>query len=170
MRRSLLLMCTLLAVGTSGCDKIKGVFTKKRGTATQPRAAADSARRDSLARAQAAQQAQPTPPPAPRPPVTPVQDVPYASEDTGTVAPGMAERDVYALWGAPVAVRRAADYTYLYFRNGCEKTCGTMDLVILQNGQVVDAIVRWPGHGYSGQSSSPPDRKPEATTPPTPES
>jgi hypothetical protein len=38
-----------------------------------------------------------------------------------------------------------------------------MDLVILQNGQVVDAVVRWPGHGYSGESSSPPGRAPFPT-------
>jgi hypothetical protein len=106
-----------------------------------------------------------------------VEDVPYESPDTGTIAPGMSERDVYALWGAPAAVRRAAEYTYLYFRNGCEKTCGTMDLVILENGQVIDAVVRWYGHGYSGESSSPPGRVPFPTRggdtlvvpPPTPE-
>jgi hypothetical protein len=92
-----------------------------------------------------------------------VEDVPYVSQDTGTIAPGMAERDVYSLWGAPAAVRRAAEHTYLYFHNGCEKTCGTMDLVILQNGQVIDAVVRWPGHGYSGESSSPPGRVPFPT-------
>jgi hypothetical protein len=45
--------------------------------------------------------------------------------------------------------------TYLYYRNGCEYTCGTADVVFLQNGHVVDAVLRWPGHGYSGQSSSP---------------
>ena len=166
MRRSLLVMCTLLAVATSGCDKIKGVFTKKRGTATQTRAAADAARRDSIARAQAAAQ---QPPPAPPPPAPsaarPVRDMPYTSEDTGTVAPGMAERDVYALWGPPQEVRRAAEWIYIYYPNGCERTCGTADVVILQNGQVVDAIVRWPGHGYSGQSSSPPGRTPAMTQP-----
>ena len=36
-----------------------------------------------------------------------------------------------------------------------EWTCGTLDVVTLQNGKVVDAIVRWPGHGYEGQSTSP---------------
>src|SRR3989442_3244245 len=45
--------------------------------------------------------------------------------------------------------------TYLYYRNGCEFTCGTEDVVFLQNGKVVDAVLRWPGHRYSGQSSSP---------------
>ena len=158
--RTLLATCVLLAVGTSGCDKIKGLLGKKTEEAPPPTVAqqTDTTRRD----------APPTNmPPAPPPPAPvssrPVEDVPYVSADTGTVAPGMTERDVYALWGAPAAVRRAADYTYLYFHNGCEKTCGTMDLVILQNGQVVDAIVRWAGHTYSGESSSPPGRVPLPT-------
>ena len=85
----------------------------------------------------------------------PARDVPYESPDTGTIAPGMAEREVYSLWGPPIAVRHQGDMTYLYYRNGCEFTCGTEDVVFLQNGKVVDAVLRWPGHGYSGQSSSP---------------
>lgn len=158
--RTLLATCALLAVATSGCEKIKGLLGRK--TAETPAAPAvaqqtDTPRGDTMA-----------PPPPPRPPAPriatrPVEDTPYESSDTGTVAPGMTERDVYSLWGAPVAVRRAAEYTYLYFPNGCEKTCGTLDLVILENGQVVDAIVRWPGHGYSGESSSPPGRVPFPT-------
>jgi hypothetical protein len=52
--------------------------------------------------------------------------------------------------------------TYLYFRNGCEYSCGTEDVVFLQNGQVVDAVLRWPGHRYSGQSSSPAATQPRA--------
>jgi hypothetical protein len=88
-----------------------------------------------------------------------VRDVPYDSPDTGTVAPGMSERQVYSLWGRPAAVRREGEYTYLFFPNSCERTCGTLDLVMLQNDRVVDAIVRWPGHNYSGESSSPPGKK-----------
>lgn len=167
--RTLLATCALLAVSTSGCDQIKGLLGKKAAenapapaVATQP---PDTTRRDTT-----------PPPPPPPPPVAArvVEDVPYESADTGTIAPGMTERDVYALWGPPAAVRRAGEHTYLYFHNGCEKSCGTMDLVILQNGQVVDAIVRWPGHGYSGESSSPPGRVPfptrggEPLTVPTP--
>lgn len=166
MRRSWLALCALLAVTTLGCDKIQQLINKKRGKAT-PTTAAKPATPDTTK--------QPAPAPAP-PPSTPtpakpaaaarpVQDVPYDSPDTGTIAPGMAERDVYSLWGPPMGVRKAGDYTYLHYPNGCERTCGTDDVVILQNGQVVDAIVRWPGHGYSGQSSSPPGRKPEPTRP-----
>jgi hypothetical protein len=116
------------------------------------------------------QQPAPTTEFRPEPPPYPVSqavlsDEPFVSIDTGTIAPGMAERDVYSLWGAPVATRRSGEWTYLYFRNGCEYSCGTFDVVFLQNGQVVDAVLRWPGHGYSGVSSSPPDRLPEATPP-----
>jgi hypothetical protein len=86
---------------------------------------------------------------------TALRDVPFNSPDTGTIAPGMGEKDVYSLWGPPADVRRQGEYTYLFFPNGCEHSCGTADVVILQNGHVVDAVLRWPGHGYSGQSSSP---------------
>jgi hypothetical protein len=108
-----------------------------------------------------------TPAPPPQAPGLPhpPRDVPYISADTGTIAPGMTEREVYSMWGGPIAVRRSGEYTYLYFRNSCEHSCGKQDLVILQNGKVVDAVLRWPGHGYSGQSSSPPpDRGPGGAT------
>jgi len=159
-------MCALLSVATFGCDKIKGFFTKKRGAApTQTAAQVDSARRDSVARAQATAQRPPAPPPRQTAPAGPVQDTPYSSPDTGTVAPGMGEKDVYALWGPPMEVRRMGEYTYIYYPNGCERSCGTADVVILQNGLVVDAIVRWPGHAYSGESSSPPGKPPVNSKP-----
>src|SRR5439155_18114766 len=95
----------------------------------------------------------------PRPPAAPqgqalTRDVPYNSNDTGTVNPGMSEREIYELWAAPAAVRRVGQYTYLFYQNGCEYTCGTMDVVTLKDGRVVDAIVRWDGHRYSGESPS----------------
>lgn len=190
MRRSTLVICALLMVATSGCDqwetaksKVKLAWDKVRGrqtTATPPapvRPAPDTAA-DRIAAEQQQQQGQrPRPPSSPQG-TAPARDTPYVSDDTGTVNPGMSERDVYLIWGAPAAVRRAGEYTYLFFRNGCEYTCGTMDVVTLQNGQVVDAIVRWEGHRYSGESSSPPGRVPVANpggdtlqmTPPPPPS
>ncbi|MDH3496892.1 MAG: hypothetical protein OER21_09025 [Gemmatimonadota bacterium] len=90
---------------------------------------------------------------------------PWTPTQTGTVNPGMSRDEVITVWGPPVAERTAGDFAYLYFRNGCELACGTFDVVFLQNGQVVDAIVRGPGHTYSGQSSSPPGR-PAVPTPP----
>jgi hypothetical protein len=174
MRRSTLAICALLMVATSGCDqvntakaKLKLAWDKVRGrsTAQAPppppvRPATDTA----AARIAAEQQqagANPRPPAAPQGQAL-TRDVSYRSDDTGTVNPGMTERDVYELWAAPAAVRRVGEYTYLFFRNGCEYTCGTMDVVTLKDGRVVDAIVRWEGHRYSGESSSPEGRVPVA--------
>jgi len=173
MRRSTLWMCALVTIATSGCKQINEQWAIVK-------AKIDAARHRTAPRPQPAPAAAPAAPPAPapaqpstmdrpagryrEPPVpsrpVPTADVPYISGDTGTIAPGMAEKDIYSLWGPPADVRRQGQFTYLFFPNGCEHTCGTADVVILQNGQVVDAVLRWPGHGYSGQSSSP------AATPP----
>ncbi len=145
-------------------------------------ARADSARRaraDSVRRAvaQAQQQTQPaatparqpTPPAATRRPAAAATrslvDEPWFPTDTGTVRPGMTRDQVVSVWGAPVAERFAGTRGYLYYRNGCEVSCGTFDVVFLENGQVVDAIVRGRGHTYAGTSSSPPNRTAEYTPP-----
>ena len=195
MRRSMLVMCALLAGTTLGCDKWNLLVDKiknrnkppataardttKRPTTGVPAAGTSKTPPGGTAKAtpttgakapsttntitpapQTAAASKPAPPP-PRevtepPPSRPVlEDEPYNSADTGTIAPGMSAKDVEALWGAPAARRSAGAYTYLLYPNGCEHTCGTEDLVILQNDQVVDAVLRWKGHGYSGQSSSP---------------
>jgi hypothetical protein len=186
MRRSTLAICALLMVATSGCDqvntakaKLKLAWDKVRGrTTTQApppapvRPATDTAATRVAAEQEQAASSRPRPPAAPQEQAL-TRDVQYISDDTGTVNPGMSEREVYELWAAPAAVRRVGVYTYLFFRNGCEYTCGTMDVVTLQNGRVVDAIVRWDGHRYSGESSSPPGRVPvnnpgDLQIPPTP--
>ncbi len=168
MRRSTLLMCALLTIATSGCKQINEQVQKIKDKIAAAR------QRNKPAPAQQAQPAPATPQPAPtmdrplprdqEPPVpsrpVALADVPYTSADTGTIAPGMGEKEIYSLWGPPADVRRQGQFTYIFYPNGCEHTCGTADVVILQNGQVVDAVLRWPGHGYSGQSSSP------AATPP----
>jgi hypothetical protein len=165
MRRSTLLMCALVMIATSGCKQINEQVQKvkdKIAAARQRTKPAQPAQQPVPALPQADTPATQVAAPPPRqrarqaPAVAlPAQDVPYDSPDTGTIAPGMTERDVYSMWGPPIAVRRQGEMTYLYYRNGCEYTCGTADVVFLQNGQVVDAVLRWPGHGYSGQSSSP---------------
>ena len=170
MRRSTLAICALLTVATFGCEpakaKLKLAWDKVRGRPTTAQAPPPPARPapDTAADRQAAEAQQQAGGQRPRPQApqstAPARDTPYMSQDTGTVAPGMSEREVYSIWGAPVAVRRIGEYTYLFFPNGCEYTCGTMDVVTLQNGQVVDAIVRWEGHRYAGESSSPPGRVP----------
>src|SRR3989454_10443670 len=188
MRRSTLAICALLMVATSGCDqvdtakaKLKLAWDKLRGRSTTQspppapvRPATDTAATPGTAE-QEQTRAQHPPPPAAPPGQALTRDVPHGSDDTGTVNPGMSEREVYELWAAPAAVRRVGAYTYLFFRNGCQYTCGTMDVVTLQNGKVVDVIARWDGHRYSGESSSPPGRVPVANpgdslhiTPPPP--
>ncbi|HKC40618.1 MAG TPA: hypothetical protein VKC15_13825 [Gemmatimonadales bacterium] len=189
MRRSTLAICALLTVTTLGCDqvdaakaKLKLAWDKLRGrpTAQAPapppvRPATDTAATRVAAQQREAATQRPRPPSAPMQGQALTRDVPYVSNDTGTVNPGMSEREVYELWAAPAAVRRVGAYTYLFFRNGCEYTCGTMDVVTLENGKVVDVIARWDGHRYSGESSSPPGRVPVANpgdslhiTPPPP--
>ena len=171
MRRSTLAICALLTVATYGCEpakaKLKLAWDKVRGRPTTAQAPPPPARpaSDTAADRQTAEALQQAGVPRPARPgvaqsTAPARDTPYMSQDTGTVAPGMSEREVYSIWGAPVAVRRIGEYTYLFFPNGCEYSCGTMDVVTLQNGQVVDAIVRWEGHRYAGESSSPPGRVP----------
>jgi hypothetical protein len=95
----------------------------------------------------------------------PTADEPWTPTHTGTVNPGMTREDVVGVWGPPVTERTAGAWTYLYFRNGCEVSCGTFDVVFLENGAVVNAIVRGPGHTYTGTSTSPPGQEARATPP-----
>ena len=97
---------------------------------------------------------------------TPQRDTPFVTADPGAVRPGMSEAAVVAVWGEPVTRSAEGAFTYLFFRNGCEASCGMYDLVILEAGQVVDAVVRFPGHRYEGTSSSPAGSQP-VSTPPT---
>jgi len=86
-----------------------------------------------------------------------------AQEDANSLRPGMSDADVRSRWGEPAAVRRANEWTFLFYANGMERSVGWYDVVFLQNGQVVNAIVRGVGHTYAGQSSSPPGRPAEPT-------
>ena len=183
MRRSTLAICALLTVATLGCDqvdtakaKLRLAWDKLRGrtTAQAPPPPPVRPATDTAGTRVVAPQERPggggapagrTGAQHPKPPAAPqgqalTRDVPYNSNDTGTVNPGMSEREIYEVWAAPAAVRRVGQYTYLFYQNGCEYTCGTMDVVTLKDGRVVDAIVRWDGHRYSGESSSPPGRVP----------
>ena len=104
---------------------------------------------------------EPAPPPqtAAAMPSMPAVDEPWMPEFTGTVDPGMTRDQIVQVWGEPVAERSSGNRTYLYYRNGCEASCGTFDVLFLEGGQVVDAIVRGQGHDYSGMSSSPSGRE-----------
>lgn len=95
----------------------------------------------------------------------PLAEEPWTPAQTGTVNPGMTADNIIAVWGEPAHQITANNRSYLYYRNGCEISCGTFDVVLLEGNQVVDAIVRGAGHVYSGVSSSPPERIAEFTPP-----
>lgn len=88
------------------------------------------------------------------------------------IDPGMPKTQVIARLGAPALERTTGDATYLFYKNGCERTCGMNDVVLLDKGAVVDAVFRSEKRRYSGSSSSPraiPAReamKAKATKPP----
>lgn len=79
------------------------------------------------------------------------------------IDPGMTRDQVEEILGKPVGVRSTGTFIYMFFPNGCEIRCGMQDLVILQDGAVVDAVFRRPGRRYSGASSSPAGVKAEPT-------
>jgi hypothetical protein len=175
MKWPILAATAALCVATVGCDRVSLPFLSKGDadtTAADTAAAVAETALDTtgLAAAEPMELQPVTPEPAApvrQRPVSSLMDEPWFPTDTGTVQPGMTGMDVITVWGEPVAERTAGNRTYLYFRNGCEVSCGTYDVVFLENDQVVDAIVRGPGHNYAGMSSSPPDRE-ARFTPPTP--
>lgn len=87
----------------------------------------------------------------------------YSADDAVTIDAGMSREQVVARLGTPAAVRTSGTFTYLFFANGCPRTCGMDDLVILEDGRVSDAIFRGIGRRYTGRSSSPVGVVPAAT-------
>lgn len=76
-----------------------------------------------------------------------------AHAQAGTVRPGMTAAEVRAAWGEPQATRERGSFTYLVFPTSCLPECGSHDVVILENGRVVDAIARSNGRRYEGTAS-----------------
>ena len=74
---------------------------------------------------------------------------------TVQIDPGMTREQVIERLGKPATERSSNGFTYLFFINGCERTCGMNDLVTLRGDSVVDAIFRAPQRTYSGRSTSP---------------
>ena len=83
-----------------------------------------------------------------------------AQEGAVVIDPGMTRAEVVERLGKPLNERKTGAHTYLFYRNGCERTCGMNDLVLLDDGKVSDAIFRSSGRHYSGTSSSPNGVKP----------
>ena len=167
MRWPTLVTAAVMSVGLTGCGFFGGDEEETPAATQEATPAATTPAEAELEEAPALEQ-EPAGAPAQETraqPTTPAVDRPWTPTASGTVDPGMTREQVIAVWGEPDAERAAEGWTYLYYRNGCEVTCGTDDIVFLQDGQVVDAIVRWSGHIYSGVSSSPPGRVAEATLP-----
>jgi hypothetical protein len=80
---------------------------------------------------------------------------PAVGQAPPTIDPGMTQAQVVAKLGEPLSTRTYDGHTYLLYKNGCERSCGMSDLVVLDSGKVVDAIFRSNARHYSGASSSP---------------
>lgn len=72
-----------------------------------------------------------------------------------SIDPGMSQAQVVERLGDPTLSRTSGDFTYLFYKNGCVKSCGMDDVVILRKDSVVDAMFRSSERAYSGKSSSP---------------
>jgi hypothetical protein len=160
-RWSLLSVLLAATVACGGGDEAESAGTPVDSAAAQP-AATSPAPGDTAPPAQPPAGGQPAGMPTV---MMPAVDEPWTPTHTGTVNPGMTRDQVIETWGPPVTERVLGAWTYLYFRNGCEASCGTFDVVFLENGQVVNAIVRGQGHTYGGTSTSPPGTAPRATPP-----
>ncbi len=89
--------------------------------------------------------------------------VPVSAQTAVQIDPGMSRAEVIERLGRPATERTSGGFTYMFFINGCERTCGMNDLVTLQGDAVIDAIFRAPHREYTGRSSSPTqDRTPRA--------
>lgn len=163
MRKSSLMLAAMLAWTIAGCGGGEEEAGTPAETAQAPQTETVAAPPAEAEELQQAAPQQPAPAPVQR---VAAYDEPWTPTHTGTVNPGMSYEDVVGVWGEPVTERTADGRRYLYFRNGCEASCGTFDVVFLENGQVVDAIVRGQGHDYAGSSSSPAGREAVANVPP----
>jgi hypothetical protein len=86
-----------------------------------------------------------------------------AQDAEQTIDPGMTRDQVVEHLGKPLNERKTGNAWFMFYGNGCERTCGMNDLVILEDGKVVDAIFRSASRHYSAASSSPTGVRPEPT-------
>jgi hypothetical protein len=87
--------------------------------------------------------------------------MPLGAQSEPTIDPGMSRADVIERLGKPLNERKTGNSWFMFYRTGCERTCGMNDLVILEDDKVVDAIFRSPSRHYSAESSSPTGVKPQ---------
>jgi hypothetical protein len=76
--------------------------------------------------------------------------LPAGAQARSSIAPGMSETDVRRVFGEPTVRREVAGRTYLFYANGCPVRCGSDDVVFLEGGRVVTAVLRTPGRHFAG--------------------
>ncbi len=84
------------------------------------------------------------------------------AQEVKRITPGMTKAEVYQILGPPTVVRTIGAHTYYVYRNGCEKDCGTQDLVVFRGGKVAHAVLRAPGREYARTSAKRPPDQPKA--------
>lgn len=67
---------------------------------------------------------------------------------------GMTADQVRAAFGAPARTREQGNWTYYFYSNGCPVRCGSDDVVFLQDGRVVAAVLRTEARRFAGPSAS----------------
>lgn len=76
------------------------------------------------------------------------------AQGAATVRAGMTEAEVRRAFGAPATVRRADGWSYLFYLNRCPVRCGSDDVVFLQDGRVVAAVLRTPARRFAGPGAA----------------
>jgi S1-C subfamily serine protease len=76
---------------------------------------------------------------------------PTLAQEAETISPEMTEAQVRAILGPPFKVRTLGDFSYYFYDNECDE-CGR-DLVIFQDGAVVNCVFSHPSRVYTGVSS-----------------
>jgi hypothetical protein len=80
---------------------------------------------------------------------------PLAAREVATIDRGHDASRSSPPWASHSRLRAYQGFTYLLYKNGCEKMCGMNDLVMLDSGKVVDAVFRSSARRYTGTSTSP---------------
>ncbi|HET6764992.1 MAG TPA: hypothetical protein VFH27_15010 [Longimicrobiaceae bacterium] len=77
-----------------------------------------------------------------------------AAAQQGSIRAGMSPDEVRAAFGAPARTRDEGDWSYWFYNNGCPVRCGSDDVVFLQNGKVVAAVLRTGVRNFEGPAAS----------------
>jgi hypothetical protein len=76
-----------------------------------------------------------------------------AAAQGGAIRAGMSPDEVRAAFGAPARTREEGAWAYWFYANGCPVRCGSDDVVFLQDGRVVAAVLRTGARRFEGPSA-----------------